>query len=479
MPRRRKTARYYYLLAPLSGAVLALGQVPWGFFWLAPLAFWGLLRLLDSPRPVFLFWLAGLGYFGLALNWIVEPFLVDPERYGWMAPFGLIFMAGGMALFWMLAGWIAKRLGGGPFALALALAFVAILRGHVLTGFPWATPGYALVNSPFAQIAAWIGPWGLNFLFLLAAAWVASLRWREMVSGALLILAVGAFGVLRTEPVETGLMIRMVQPNAAQDQKWDPGMADVFAQRLFDGTRGAEEAAVIWPETAVHWLLGRDDRAFASLSSLTNAPIVLGANRSDGQNYYNSLFVVDEAMVGQVYDKQHLTPFGEYMPYGETLAKLGLRGLAEVMPGGFTPGSRDGLINLPNLPPAAPAICYEAIFPGELRARMGDAGWIIHSTNDAWFGTRSGPYQHLAQAQMRAIELGVPVARAANTGVSAMIDPYGRVMSSLDLGDEGFFTARLPEALGKTPYRRFGDWPIYAGLAGLAFYRLTRRRRKR
>ena len=163
-----------------------------------------------------------------------------------------------------------------------------------------------------------------------------------------------------------------------------------------------------------------------------------------------------------LYDKVHLVPFGEYLPFQNLLERLGLQQLTKVT-GGLIAGERRQLLALPRAPPALPLLCYEAIFPQEAATRGGErAGWLLNLTNDGWFGISSGPYQHLVQARMRAIEQGLPLVRAANTGISAVIDPLGRVTGSLPLGAEGVLDAPLPQALAPTIYARFGD-----GLAGL------------
>jgi apolipoprotein N-acyltransferase len=184
---------------------------------------------------------------------------------------------------------------------------------------------------------------------------------------------------------------------------------------------------------------------------------------------YNSIYALThEGSVPALYDKVHLVPFGEYLPFQDFLERLGLMQLTGVR-GGYIPGAQHKVIAVPGAPPLLPLVCYEIIFPREARTFAGERpAWIVNVTNDGWFGTSSGPYQHFQQARVRAIELGLPLVRAANTGISAIVDPLGRVVASLPLGAEGVLDARLPQALPPTLYARIGDSPTFLGL-GLIF----------
>lgn len=465
-------------LAILSGLVAGLGHAPYDLPYLALLGFAGVVWLWrgagSGARAALFAWLAGVGYFGLTLSWIVEPFLVDIARHGVFAPFAIFGMSAGLSLFWALAGWIAWRLAPGRLAgFAAALALAELARALVLTGFPWALPAYIWTDTPLAQAAALIGPHGLTLVTVASAALLAALRPLPVAAAVLGLAALWGHGTLRlAEPLAPpGPVVRLVQPNAAQHLKWRRDMIELFYERQLAASAAPADPrpdVIIWPEAAVPFLLGmRPDLEAEIAAAGQGALTLIGIRRYDDEaRWFNALaaFAPDGTLLAQ-YDKHHLVPFGEYMPGAPILDRLGLSALTEGLVGGYSGGPGPALVSLPGLPAFQPLICYEAIFPEEILRGRSRPGWLVQVTNDAWFGTYSGPYQHLAQARMRAIEQGLPLARAANTGVSAVIDPHGRVVDSLPLGTQGHLDARLPPALPPTLYARTGDLP--AALAAL------------
>jgi apolipoprotein N-acyltransferase len=266
-------------------------------------------------------------------------------------------------------------------------------------------------------------------------------------------------------------IVRLVQPNARQDQKWNAAYRDVFLNRLIELTsEGNAPDLVVWPETAVPFLLDQiedDLRIFSDAAR--SAPLVFGIQRRDVQSrYYNSLVVMGAGgVVESIYDKRHLVPFGEYIPGGRLLGRFAPSGLASNLGGGFTSGSTEGAVILPGIGAAVALICYEGIFAEEISYGRDRPRLLLLITNDAWFGEAVGPQQHLAQALLRAIEQGLPMVRVANTGISAMIDAKGRVTASLPMGVDGALDAALPRALPATVYSRTGDWPFLVVLAFL------------
>ena len=490
----QRAARRPGLLAFGAGVIAAAGQAPFDLWPLALAGLAGLFALVmaaASPRQgAKRAWLFGGGYFAAALSWIVEPFLVDVARHGWMAPFALAFMGFGLALFWGAAGWLAARAGTGArraLSLAVALALAELARSYLFTGFPWALIGHLWIGTPVMQLASLGGAQGLTALTLLAVALPFALRW----PGAVLALALlgaawgwGGWRLAQPEPrVADPVHIRLLQPNAAQRLKWRPDMVPVFFDRQLQYTAAASEPApdlIVWPETALPFMLERAEGALELVAGAAGGtPVLFGVQRRDAGGVYNSLAVLDgEGRVSAVYDKHHLVPFGEYVPLRPLAVRLGLRGLASELLYGYTPGPGPQLLELGPAGRVLPLICYEAIFPQDLRAAT-RPGWLLQITNDAWFGAFSGPYQHLAQARLRAVEQGLPVLRSANTGVSAVIDARGRVLDSLPLDTAGHLTVALPPALPETPYARLGDWPWLALylLAGLALGPTFRKRR--
>lgn len=467
------------------GAVAATGQAPWGYWFLALPAFAALfLLVLRLGAGVWAGLFFGAGHFGLAMSWIVEPFLIQPEIHGWIAPFALAGLAFGLGLFWAAALGLGRPFGALGMALAMSLAEMA--RGVVLTGLPWALPGHVWIGTPLDQVAALAGGNGLTLLTLVAAALpVAAPRAGSLATAALLAAAAG-FGLWRLDrPLPEraeALTLRLVQPNAAQHLKWDPEHAQRIFARALELTAGAAPAdAVVWPETSVPYLLDRAPEALRRIGAAGGGAVVLvGIQRTDGGwRGWNSLAAIaPDGAVAAVYDKHHLVPFGEYMPFGDLAYDLfGLSAFAAQEGNGYSAGPGPRLMDLgPPLGRVAPVICYEAVFPGILNAMPGRADWIVQVTNDAWFGTLTGPHQHFAIARLRAIEQGLPLARAANTGITGMIDARGRVTAVLPMGAEGALDAALPPALPPTPYARWGEAPVWLLLAGLAAGLALRRR---
>jgi apolipoprotein N-acyltransferase len=249
-----------------------------------------------------------------------------------------------------------------------------------------------------------------------------------------------------------------------------------------------DTSILIWPESAFPFFLTREADAMAQIADLLPRGTVLitGSVRAPDQpagtrisRAYNSIYVIDhEGSVVSVYDKVHLVPFGEYLPFQDWMEKLGFVQLTKVQ-GGFIPGARRVAMEIPNAPRALPLICYEAIFPEDVVTSDDRPGWIVNLTNDGWFGFSSGPYQHLQQARLRAIEQGLPVVRAANTGISAVIDPLGRVVARLGLGIEGVLDSTLPAAIPPTVYARTGDLPAAIVMAAALLLVIRRRGAKR
>ena len=279
--------------------------------------------------------------------------------------------------------------------------------------------------------------------------------------------------------------LRLIQPNAPQKDKWDPDKAYTFYYRQLELTAAPPHASgqapdlIIWPETAIPWALPYGEEALAPIAEAAGeAAVTLGVQRTRDLRCFNSMVVRDpQGTVTQTYDKHHLVPFGEYMPFGDLLARIGIHGLAPQNGAGFSAGPGPELLDFGALGQALPLICYEAVFAHDVNGAPQRPAFLIQITNDAWFGKGAGPKQHLAQARMRAMEQGLPLARAANTGISAMIDPWGRVTASLPLNTAGFVDAVLPAPAPATLYARTGDLPLALLLIlGLAAAALGRRR---
>ncbi len=460
------------VLAVLGGGILALINAPFSF---APALFFGipLLFLLHKNAPTrrraaAIGWFAGLGYFGLTFVWIVEPFMVDAARHAWIAPFALIAMAGGFALYWSVAFGFAMR--GGCLSFAACWACAELIRAYLFTGFPWAMIGYGWLETPVAQVASIVGPHGLTFLTILAIVLMADLlthNYRNARLGIALVLGLLISGLAldqRSVPSrEDPVIVRLVQPNAAQSLKWLPEFAEVFFERQLELSASPANIlpdVTIWPETAVAFIAQeRPDLVTRMIDSGNGASLIFGSRlRDENGNWYNGMHILDpNGYVIDTYAKHHLVPFGEFVPLPWLLKLVGLSAMTGT---GWTPGEGKRIIEPLDIPAFLVMICYETIFPQNAMIFGERPEWLVQITNDAWYGKFSGPYQHLDLARQRAIEQGLPLARAANTGVSAMIDPKGNVVDSLDLNRTGYIDTELPGAFATTIYARTGDLPI-------------------
>jgi apolipoprotein N-acyltransferase len=335
------------------------------------------------------------------------------------------------------------------------------------------------------QLAAWVGATGLTVATLLVAA-LPLLAWRRGSAAAavLVALALGA-GLARergADPGQREVSLRLVQPNAEQSLKWDPDEALVLFRRQLGFTaEGAPADLTIWPETAVPYLLEQSPEVAGIIAAASGGnPVAVGIQRLQGGRVWNSLLVIEGAgTVSQSYDKHHLVPFGEYLPLGDLLFDwFGIGAMAAQTGHGYSAGEGPRVLDLgPRIGRVLPLICYEAVFPGIPRSVAERPDWMLQITNDAWFGTLTGPFQHFQQARLRAIEMGLPLVRVANTGVTAVIGPRGAVTQSLPFGTTGYLdVARLSAALPPTPFARHGDAPALLLLAGLFLLSLLWRR---
>ncbi|MFL4468345.1 apolipoprotein N-acyltransferase [Tateyamaria armeniaca] len=430
-------------------------------------------------------WALGAGYFALTLTWITEPFQVDAATTGWMAPFALILLALLLGSFWAGALALAQWAGGQAWIIALTWTSAEMLRAYIFTGFPWATPVQALIDVWAGQGLAWLGPHGLTLILMaLIAAAMSVPRGKAVWAVPVIIIAAVGFVPVADRPVsDSGHTVRLIQPNAPQDEKWDPENIPTFVNRQIDFTAAAGTPdLIIWPETALPYLAENAQVVFDVIGEAARGvPVVLGIQRREDEDYFNSLIVLDEAgQIVQTYDKHHLVPFGEYMPAEWLFRHINVGGLAERAEGGYAAGPGPQLLDFGAMGTALPLICYEAVFAHDVGRAPERPAFLMQLTNDAWFGVRSGPQQHFAQARMRAIEQGLPMVRAANTGISAVIDPKGRVTASLGLNVAGYLDAALPAPGAVTLYARTGDVPwALALLLGLMVTVLRRARARR
>lgn len=483
------------LFAVAVGAVSALGFAPVDFFPALLLGYAALVVLIDgastTARPIrnaaWVGWCFAFGQFLTGWHWIAYAFLVDPSAHEWQIPFIAVlpaFLALYIAAACALAACFWRNDSSRIFIFAAAYTFAEWLRGHLLTGFPWNIAGYGWGASlGIMQSAALFGAYGLTLLTILFGASLAQLfrkqiEWPLPLSMTFLFVALFAGGEWRLAATKIDTVpdvrLRIVQPNIAQADKYRPALVEENWNRLIalsNAPAAYKPTHIIWPEAAPPFLLTRAPEALDDIALLTGQDHVLmtGAlralRRDDHIDYFNSFYVFGHGgqLVG-VYDKFHLVPFGEYLPFEKFFSRLGLTKIVGVA-GSFATGDGPHALVVPGAPPAGPLICYEILFPGEVVGAL-RPNWFVNVTDDSWFGPWAGPKQHLLVARMRAIEEGVPVVRAANTGISAIIDPLGNVRAHLDLDRAGTLDGDLPAVLEPTPCARSGWYTFWLLLLG-------------
>jgi apolipoprotein N-acyltransferase len=526
-----------HLIAFASGAAGALAMAPFSIFpaliITLTVGVWLLDGAVDAHGPrrpaliaslkmaAFDGWWLGFGYFVAGLWWLGEAFLVEADRFAWALPLGILGLPAVLALFTALGFGIARLLwapgAARLFALAVGIGISEWLRGHLFTGFPWNLFGMALgTNLVLAQAASLVGVYGLTLIAIVLFAAPATLvdtgpkpqrRWPVLAAiAALGALAVfGAFRLgLGTDPgFVAGVKLRIMQPNLSQDAKFRPEFRDAILDRylaLSDRATSPQSSGLadvthlIWPESAFPFILGRDAQALARIGAALppRTTLVTGAARMEaaasrrGESniaVFNSVqAVASGGSIVDSSDKAHLVPFGEYLPFAALLNRIGLRQFVSV-PGGFASGERRKALNVPGLSLVAPLVCYEAIFSGEIMPQIWPLGLdkrpglLLNVTNDGWFGAYAGPQQHFAQARLRSIEEGLPLVRAANTGISAIVDAYGRILDKLPSGVEGVLDGKLPAGLQPTFFARFGNLPAFGILVMMLMVVLVSRLR--
>ncbi len=503
-----------WALAFTAGAASVLSFAP-VFFWpvlfmTLPVLVW-LIDAANGPKAAAInAWWFGFGYFFFNLLWIGEAFLVEADKFAVLLPFAVTLLPAGLALFWAGAA-AACKLFWLPgisriLTLAVALCVAEWLRGHLLTGLPWNVLGYALTGSDsFMQSTAIAGVYALTIpaVVIFASPLVTICEQRRpglaLALAVTPLFAIWAFGFWRLahadNSVIAGVKLRIVQPSVPQREKWLPEFQKkIFTDHLnLSRTNPAGEhddmagiTHIIWPEASMPFLPLEHPEALTAIGALLNGERQLlagalrleGGTRPDGtplprpeQKGFNSLMVFKAGgELAAVYDKIHLVPFGEYLPLEPLLSAIGLTKLAHGH-GAFATGKEPRpLLTVAGLPPVGGLICYEVLFPGAIVQGKARPGVLINVTNDGWFGNSTGPQQHFHQARVRAVEEGLPLVRAANNGVSGVIDAYGRVAGRLGLNDRATLDSPLPAALKATAYSQYGDLPLTLLLAITALF---------
>ncbi len=464
-------------LAVLAGMVASFSLPPFGLVPLIMALSLPALMLANADGTVEAGSIGGAAGFGwvLASLWWISLSMVTGATGHWpLIPLPLIGIPALLALFWVPAAMLAHRLGRTPVArLLLFAAMLAICewgRGHIATGFPWNAPGYLFsAHLSLLQTASLVGLYGLTLMALVWAMAPALWRlgWRRLAVCTALIIPVAAFaGMVRLDGLPTTAedtpprIVRIVQPAVPQHEKWDRTRRPDHLRRLTSLSRDTHPIPqlVIWPETAFAGLLDREE-ALLRETVWGVLPfdgwLITGVPRFDSQNrLFNAAALIDpNGRVEALYDKRRLVPFGEYVPFRHLIP------FADVIAGPTDFSSADGnrMFTLPHYGHLQLLICYETLFPGSVVSPGPRPDMLVNLTNDAWFGHTPGPWQHLAQARMRAVEEGIPMVRVANTGISAVFDGAGRNLGHINLGDSGFLDVKVPPALGPSPYARWRE----------------------
>ncbi len=417
----------------------------------------------------------GTGYFTLTFSWIVEPFLVSPGDTGWLAPFALLGLVISLSFVWGVACYAAASVGENKnkwiklLALWAFLSLSELVRSEWVADFPWGLFSSIWINTALGQSLFIFGPYWLSSLTILTSFLLVMPR-PAIFIGLTIIGSAYMFGHSRlasnTSYGIDPIKVRIVQPNVKQSEKWKPELARKFFDRHLELSKKSNLSdidLIIWPETAVSYFVDMDKKITNHIAKNLSSPVVLGGRRFKNNQLFNSAFLLSASgEIDSIYDKTHLVPFGEYIPFAKFFSKASFFGLATDGLTGFSEGKSKIIIRTKNLESFLILICYEVIFSEEVDTSVADASWIIQITNDAWFGRFSGPQQHLSLARMRAIEQGLPIIRVANTGISAVIDPFGRVKEKIDLGRQDFIDAEVPLAIGDTYYSKIGarNWNI-------------------
>jgi apolipoprotein N-acyltransferase len=465
-----------------------------------PGLFWLSVGVRSWSEAFFLGWSFSLGFFISSLYWIAFAFTVDLARFFWMIPFAIIGLPAFLSIFnglVMLFLYLLSLFGFVSSELGRVLVFASLwglaewLRGHIMTGFPWSLIGYSWVGwMPALQVVSIIGIYGLSLFTVAVAALPATCL--DLKNGTysrvgitatvmslvflVCIITLGTKRLTGTESSVPGVTLRLVQPNISESRRQDETYLINNLQKekhLSVSPSTNPLTAVIWAESAVPWFLNLNESVRHDIASVAppGGLLITGAPRAFSSEpfspVWNSLYALDDTgQILAIYDKSHLVPFGEYIPLHDVLP---IERITQI-PLDFSNGSGPITLVLPGLPPVSPLICYEAIFPGKV---VDDApwalrpAWLLNITNDGWYGYTAGPYQHFAIVQTRAVEEGLPLARVAYTGISGVVDPYGRIVASLELGKQGIIDVPLPQALLPTVYSQLRDRPFWFLVVGL------------
>ena len=491
---------YFDLIFPLIlGCLLSLANPPFSYPYiiipiLAVVSYNWLKKHFNLIESFFYGFFFAFGYFICSLVWIVEPFLIEINSTVIFAPFALVLLSGILAFFWGSAFYFSSYKNDftnkkkSLLKLIIFFSLAEFLRSFLFTGFPWVLLGLAFIDTPISQALSIFGPYWLTFIIIFLCLIIPTGLIGILISiaGFFLLNFYGLYRYDRVEYDESNKQIRIIQPNIAQKNKWKKELGEIHFNSLIKLSNiNSENVDIfIWPETSVPFFLEYKKNFQDTIFKNISKPIILGArryNKGSNELYNSAYFLNANGKVEQIYDKKHLVPFGEFIPLVNFLNVFVETGIDNNGITGFSIGQKSNEIVIDDFKIIAVFICYESIFSSLVDKNIINSDIIIHLTNDAWFGSFSGPHQHIVQLRARAIEQGLPAMRSANTGISALIDPYGRIINKIPLNVEGYIDVSIPKKIDKTLYSKIGaeNWNFFLiSLFALLYFLCLKRETK-
>ena len=485
MEKLYNSSYLFYLKLFFIGGVSTFSLPPFSIFPLIFILGYGIhiINNVNSLKKIFYSgWFLGFGWFSFGLYWIGSAFLVSNTYQVFLMPLAVIILPSVLAVFWGLAFLLAKlisyRIRSSILLIIITLSLSEYIRSHIFTGFPWLMPSMILTSNEYIiQIFSFVGSYTGNLVVITLSILPLMLyyNWKYKYTiffmllipiFSLFLCAFLRFHFRENLKINDDQLITIVQPNIKQQDKWNLIKRKNHIKKLVQLSKYKSEdyqnryRVVIWPETSFEGLIPRELNLLANTAKDVikddKTSLIVGLLSIKDQKLLNSLAILDSSgNINYKYDKIHLVPFGEYIPfrkYFKSIAQL-------ISKKDFSSGTNKANINIEGIGNILPLICYEILFSSEVRSRVSkNTKLIINITNDAWFGNTAGPYQHLALTKVRAVELGLPLARVANTGISVLISPYGEEIIKIPLNSEGVKTTKLMSRLDETIYNKFGEY---------------------
>jgi len=461
------------------GGIFGLSHEPFnlpiiGFFSLPFAAFFWLYFTSKTSRSFFTGYFFGLGYFGLIFNWILQPFLIEFGHNILIALMGYLVFVGFLALFWGVAFYLAFRVTKSInsnkekiLILSIFLILMELTRSYILSGFPWGIISYAWIDTPAIIFVSWLGPYWFTALILILGLTLFYPTILSYFLGTIFLMSFlfGSFVISKEEKKTDSddfFIVRIIQPSIKQKDKWKKENEEKNLGILLSlSKKDPLPDLIVWPETSITWLPEENSLKLKDIASQIKAPLILGGLRLDRKEkkFFNSSFLIDKTgKIIESYDKSYLVPFGEYFPLSKFLGSINIFGTNKFFRNGFSAGRGLKVIDKISIPPFVTLICYESLFSNEIIGNIKGSNWLLNITNDAWFGKKGGPKQHLVVARMRALETNLPLIRVANNGISAKINEMGKVVKYIPLNERGFLDVKIykEKKLEKSYYRLIG-----------------------